>query len=347
MKTSQQSFRKPTRSDWTLMALLWVLAFPFMVAGNLDRPWWFIAISWAFDVLTHSGLAILMVYVLFPAFLFTRRYGLLFISLFGSLLVFATLDRMGLWLLHYQDQPFRWFSIITSLVNIAPQASVLASVLTGKQFFETQQRLVRTEKERAEAELRHLKAQIDPHFLFNNLNVLGALIERSPEQASAYLHRFSALYRYLIRNKDEDVVPLADELVFLNDYAYLIRQRFGRAYEIVTTVKIADTLAVLVLPGSLQTLVENAVKHNQSSETDPLLIELTITDETAVVRNELRSKLTPVDSTGTGLRNLQARYQLLSDKAVLVQPTATEFVVSLPILRPAVIESNNPFIVSP
>ncbi|AUD01651.1 sensor histidine kinase [Spirosoma pollinicola] len=346
MKISQPNFRKPTRSDWTLMAILWAMAFPFMVFGNLGRPWWFILTGWAFDVLIHSGLAILMVYILFPAFLFTRRYLMLFFSLLGALLIFATVHRFGLWLLHYQDQPFRWFSVITSLVNIAPQASVLAAVLTGKQFFETQQRLVHTEKERAEAELRHLKAQIDPHFLFNNLNVLGALIERSPEQASAYLHRFSALYRYLIRNKDEDVVPLADELAFLSDYIYLIRQRFGRAYEIVTTMRIADTLSVLVLPGSLQTLVENAVKHNQSSDTDPLLIELTITDEAVVVRNELRPKLTPVDSTGTGLRNLQARYQLLSDKAVLVQPTATEFVVTLPILRPAVVESNNPFTVS-
>lgn len=346
MKISQQTFRKPTRSDWALIAILWTLAFPFVVAGNMDRSWWLIVIGWAFEVVIHTGVAIVMVYVLFPAFLFTRRFLLLFLSLLISLLVFATAHRFGIWLLYDPGQPFRWFGVLISLVSIASQGSVLASILTGKQFFETQQRLVRTEKERAEAELRHLKAQIDPHFLFNNLNVLGVLIERSPEQASAYLHRFSALYRYLIRNKDEDVVPLADELAFLSDYTYLIRQRFGRAYEIVTTVKIADTLSVLVLPGSLQTLVENAVKHNQSSDTDPLLIDVTITDETVVVRNELRPKLTPVDSMGTGLRNLQARYQLLSDQAVRVQSTATEFVVTLPMLRPAVTEPKNPLIIT-
>ncbi|GAB2557257.1 sensor histidine kinase [Spirosoma aerophilum] len=345
MKIAPPAFRKPARSDWALIAILWILAFPFVVAGNMDRSWWLIVIGWAFEVIVHSGVAMVMVYVLFPAFLFTRRFFLLFLSLLITLLTFATLHRLGIWLLYDSDKPFRWFSVLNSLVSIASQGSVLASILTGKQFFETQQRLVRTEKERTEAELRHLKAQIDPHFLFNNLNVLGALIERSPEQASAYLHRFSALYRYLIRHKDEDVVPLADELAFLNDYTYLIRQRFGRAYEIVTTVRVADTLAVLVLPGSLQTLVENAVKHNQSSETDPLLIDLTITAQTMVVRNELRPKLTPVESTGTGLRNLQARYQLLSDQAVLVQPTATEFVVTLPMLRPAVVESKKPLFI--
>lgn len=345
MNINQQSFRKPTRSDWVLIGILWIMAFPFMVAGNWEFPWWFVVTGWLFNVATHTGPVLVMVYVLFPAFLFTRRYWLLFLSMIVVLLIFGLFDRLVVWQMYHADQPFRWMSVMYSFVDIAPQAGVLAAVLTGKHFFETQQQLIRAEKERAEAELRHLKAQIDPHFLFNNLNVLGALIERSPEQASAYLHRFSALYRYLIRNKDEDVVPLADELAFLSDYTYLIRQRFGRAYEIVTTVKIADTLSVLVLPGSLQTLVENAVKHNQSSEADPLLIELIISDETAVVRNERRPKLTPVDSTGTGLRNLQARYKLLSDKAVLVQPTTTEFIVSLPILRPAPIESTNPFIV--
>lgn len=345
MKTSQLPFRNPTRSDWVLMAILWTIAFPFMVAGNWEQPWWFIVAGWLFNVATHTGPVLVMVYVLFPAFLFTRRYWLLFLSMLAVLLIFGLFDRLVIWQLYHANQPFQGVGVLYGFLDIAPQAGVLASVLTGKHVFETQQRLIRVEKERTEAELRHLKAQIDPHFLFNNLNVLGALIERSPEQASAYLHRFSALYRYLIRHKDDDVVPLADELAFLSNYTYLIRQRFGRTYEIVTAIQIPDTLAVLVLPGSLQTLVENAVKHNQGSEADPLLIELIISDETAVVRNERRPKLTPVDSMGTGLQNLQARYKLLSDKTVRVQPTATEFVVSLPILRPAPIDSTSPFIV--
>ena len=347
MKTSQQPFRKPTRSDWVLIGVLWTMAFPFMVAGNWEHPWWFILSGWVLNVATHTGPVLIIVYVLFPAFLFTRRYGLLFLSMLAVLAFFGLVDQLLIWQRYHASQPFRWFDVLYSFIDVATQAGVLAAVLTGKHFFETQQRLIRVEKERTEAELRHLKAQIDPHFLFNNLNVLGALIERSPEQASAYLHRFSALYRYLIRNKEEDVVPLADELAFLNDYSYLIRQRFGRAYEIVTTVQLPDTLAVLVLPGSLQTLVENAVKHNQGSEADPLLIELTITDETAVVRNDRRPKLTPVESTGTGLKNVQARYALLSDKTVRVQSTTAEFVVSLPILCPVTIDSPTPFLIHP
>ena len=333
MNPTLQTARKPSRTDWLLMAIFWSMAFPFMVAGNLDRPWWFIGLGWAFDVLISSALALVMVFVLFPAFLFTRRYWLLFVSLLGTLIVFVTLDRLILLGMYYPDQPFRWRSLLTGIVSVVPGASVLASVLTGKQFFETQQRLLRTEKERTEAELRHLKAQIDPHFLFNNLNVLDALIQRNPEQASAYLHRFAALYRYLIRHKDDDVVPLADELSFVSDYNYLIRQRFGRAYEVLTHLHVTDALTVFVLPGSIQTLIENAVKHNGGSETDPLLIELIATDDAVTVANELRPKLTVVESTGTGLKNLQTRYRLLSDRDVVVESASGQFRVTLPVLK--------------
>lgn len=341
MKTNLFIIQKPTRSDWMLMATLWVMALPFMVLGNLNQPLWLNGLSWLVDVSVHTGLVLVIVFWLFPTFLFTRRYWLLFVFMLAALLIFATIDRLYLKLVH-PNMPFGWLSVLNAVVSIAPRSGVLAAVLAAKQFFETQQRLVRAEKERTEAELRHLKAQIDPHFLFNNLNVLGALIERNPQQASAYLYRFSALYRFLIRHKDEDVVALADELTFLDDYMYLIRQRFGRAYELVTTLRVPDTLTVLVLPGSIQTLVENAVKHNQASETDPLLIELIVTNEAVVVQNERRAKLTPVESTGTGLKNLQARYQLLSDRAVVIQATATEFHVTLPILHSAVMSPSLP-----
>jgi two-component system, LytTR family, sensor kinase len=328
-----QSFRQPNRTDWLLMAIFWTMALPFMVAGNLGRPWWFIGLGWALDIVTHTSPTLFIVYVLFPAFLFTRRYWLLLFSMMGTMLLFGLIDKAAIRLMYHVQEPFRWFGILNTVANMAPQIGFLVAVLTGKQVFETQQRLLRTEKERTEAELRHLKAQIDPHFLFNNLNVLDALIQRNPAEASAYLHRFAALYRYLIRHKDDDVVPLADELAFVNDYIYLIRQRFGQAYEVLTHQHLTDALAVFVLPGSIQTLIENAVKHNGGSETDPLLIELTVTDQTVTVSHERRPKLTAVEATGTGLKNLQTRYRLLSDREVIIQASPGAFVVTLPVLK--------------
>ena len=308
----------------------------------MTHSWGFIVSTWAFDVVVHTGLAFTIVFVLFPVFLFRGRYWLLFLSLLTVLLLFGTLDRVGLWLWYYADQPFRWSGVLNSVAILGPRAGVLASVLAGKQFYETQQRLILVEKERTEAELRHLKAQIDPHFLFNNLNVLGSLIQRNPDQASAYLHRFSALYRYLIRHKDDDVVPLADELAFVADYRYLIGQRFGRAFVFIEKITVSDTLTVFVPPGSIQTLLENAVKHNGGDEQNPLLIELIIDETGVTVCNDLRPKLTPTDSTGTGLTNLRARYSFLSDQPVSVQHNAVEFMVTLPLLRGLLTGSNSP-----
>lgn len=328
---------KPSRSDWVLIAVFWTAALPF-IFSNYDEivqkvGWWrFLAMS-AWSIIGPMVLTYVLVYGLLPSLLFRGHYVRFIIALALVAFSVTVLYRLGLGVLWAVDIKMGPNQILGTLMDLVQKAGILATMLAGKHFFEIQQRLTLAEKARTEAELRHLKAQIDPHFLFNNLNVLGSLIQRNPEQASAYLHRFSALYRYLIRHKDDDVVPLADELAFVADYQYLIGQRFGRAYVFIEKLTVADTLTVFVPPGSIQTLLENAVKHNGGDEQNPLLIELTVTEQTITVRNDLRPKLTPVDSTGTGLDNLRKRYQLLSDRPVEVQQDAVEFVVTVPVLR--------------
>ena len=336
MTTYLPPFRRSSRPDWVLMGIFWTMALPFIIFGNDSGKGWVNAVAiGGLEVVAHTGLVLVLVYVLLPAFLFPRRYWLFFVSLFVALVIFAVLYRLGWWVICQCRVQFNWLSLLDTVSYMARQASILAVVLTGKHFFEAQQQVLRAEKVRSEADLRQLKAQIDPHFLFNNLNVLGALIQQNPGEASNYLHRFAALYRYLIRHKNDDVVPLADELTFVNDYAYLIRQRFGHAYELVTHLNVPDQLTVLVSPGGIQTLVENAVKHNQGSDADPLLIDLLITDKTITVRNDIKPKLTPADGTQTGLANLMARYKLLSDNPVAIISQHGEFVVTLPLLKAA------------
>jgi len=330
-------FRKPSRSDWVVIGVFWTAALPFIfqdydeVVRQVGWGQFLAGVLWSMVV--PLALALALVFSLMPNLLFRKRYILFIVALTVVALSMAVIYRLGNGLIGGVIPTMNVNRVLDSLIDIVQKAGVLSTMLAGKQFFETQQRLVRAEKERTEAELRHLKAQIDPHFLFNNLNVLGSLIERNPEQASAYLHRFSALYRYLIRHKDDDVVPLADELAFVWDYQYLIGQRFGQAYVFIKKLTLADTLTVFVPPGSIQTLLENAVKHNQGDEQNPLLIELIISDKSVIVRNDLRPKLTPTDSTGTGLSNLRARYNLLSDQPVLIQQSTVEFVVTLPLLH--------------
>lgn len=181
-----------------------------------------------------------------------------------------------------------------------------------------------------------LKQQIDPHFLFNNLNVLGALIHQDKDLASEYLNCFASLYRYIIRHKDEDAVLLDDEWKFTRNYIYLLQQRFGNAYNFEQFKEAPTTLLIncFVPPGSIQTLIENVVKHNQGNETNSLMIQIKFENEYLTVKNEVRAKLTNVSSTQTGLANLKARYQLLSDKKLIINNMDGFFEVKIPLLKP-------------
>lgn len=341
MRRIHQLFNQPSRSDWAVIGVFWGAALPFIFSDYNDTVQ---KIGWLqytgltiWSMLVPMGLTLILVYGLMPRLLFRKRYFSFILSLIAVSFVTTYIYRLGLGVLWNVRPMIDSERLLGTLVDIVQKTGILSAMLAGKQFFEAQQRLVQVEKARAEAELRHLKAQIDPHFLFNNLNVLGALIQRSPEQATAYLHRFSALYRYLIRHKDDDVVPLADELAFVADYQYLISQRFGQAYIFIEKITVRDTLNVFVPPGSIQTLLENAVKHNQGDEQNPLLIERSITEEMITVRNDRRPKLTPLESTGTGLDNLRKRYALLSDRPLRVEHDAVEFVVMLPVLHTVVL----------
>nr|WP_262907839.1 sensor histidine kinase [Hymenobacter sp. 15J16-1T3B] len=205
--------------------------------------------------------------------------------------------------------------------------------MLGKSYFDAQHRLLRVQKAQAESELKTLRAQIDPHFLFNNLNILYALIQQDREEASHFLSCFSSLYRYLIRHRDVDLVPLEEELRFADEYIYLLRHRFGQAYDFQTTLHApqAELHTRLVVPGTLQVLIENVIKHNRGGDDVPLLVTLDVHPAALTVRNRVAPKRTAVDSTGTGLRNLRERYRLLADEELQVQRDEF-FTVTAPLL---------------
>jgi two-component system, LytTR family, sensor kinase len=213
-------------------------------------------------------------------------------------------------------------------------AAPVSMVLFIKRILDSQNRFLASEKEKKEAELKLLKQQLDPHFLFNNLNVLGVLIQKDKAAANEYLQRFSHLYRYLIRHKDDDVVFLEEELRFVEDYIYLLKQRFGTAYnfEAFNQLSSENIPHCMVLPGAIQTLIENIMKHNQGEQSDPLPIFAHIENGYFTIKNEVRAKFDPVNSTKTGLRNLQTRYQLLSDKNMVINDLDGFFEVKIPLI---------------
>lgn len=195
-----------------------------------------------------------------------------------------------------------------------------------------QLRLARLERARLLSELQSMQGQLAPHFLFNCLNTLAALIEEDPKAAAAFNQHLADVSRYLLAQRHRDLVPLADELAFIHAYVALMELRFPRSLR----VKLVgfDSIAGLQLPpAALQVLVENAIKHNRLDSADPLTIDVARQGDAIVVTNPHRPKPQAVPSPGTGLANLRERIQLLAGRELEVSSAGGLFRVQLPLVR--------------
>lgn len=183
----------------------------------------------------------------------------------------------------------------------------------------------------ASAQFESLKNQIDPHFLFNSLNVLSSLIEENPESAQKFTTSLSKVYRYVLEQKDKELVSVAEELTFAKTYMNLLKMRFENSitFEIPEGF---DNEEAKVVPLSLQLLLENCIKHNVASEAKPLHVKISIDNNQLVVANNLQKKEVLSDRKGVGLQNIVNRYAILTKRNVLVEENEQEFKIFLPIL---------------
>lgn len=204
-------------------------------------------------------------------------------------------------------------------------------------------RVERLSRARTEAELLALKAQVDPHFLFNCLNALGYLIGRDPERAGEFNRRLAEVYRYMLTSQQRPLVFLGEELSFVEDYLALLRLRFGDAIRLRRTGPGAPPERRLLPPVSIQVLLENAVKHNELSQERPLEVELRIEDRAVVLGHERRPRErlreAPREGSdggggpgGVGLRNLAERFRLATSREVEILDGEGRFTVRLPLL---------------
>lgn len=177
-----------------------------------------------------------------------------------------------------------------------------------------------------------LKHQVNPHFLFNSLNILDCLIcEEKTERASTYTHKLAGVYRYMLKSEEEMVVPLRDELVFVNLYVDLLKERFPSGFMVETDVP-EEMLARFVLPCSLQLLIENAIKHNAVVEDTPLTISIKAEGESILVTNNLVPKVTKSPSTGLGQKYIRQMYLDLTGKQIGIEKTEDFYRVTLPLI---------------
>ncbi|MFC5408977.1 sensor histidine kinase [Larkinella bovis] len=186
-------------------------------------------------------------------------------------------------------------------------------------------------KAQLKAELMLLRQQVNPHFLFNSLNSLTALISENPEKAEVFAEELSSVYRYLLRSNESPLTPLASELEFIESYYHLLKTRHGEALKLETRIQ-PGTETRQLPPLTLQLLLENAVKHNIILPDQPLRIRLTTDEKKLVVSNNLQRKTSRVLSNGVGLSNILSKYQVLGQPMPTVEEDEHEFRVTLPLV---------------
>lgn len=183
----------------------------------------------------------------------------------------------------------------------------------------------------ANAKFESLKNQIDPHFLFNSLNVLSSLIEENPENAQRFTTSLSKIYRYVLEQKDKELISVEEELAFAKTYMNLLKMRFENSlfYELPTTILNPEAK---VVPLSLQLLLENTVKHNVVSEQRPLHIRIFMEGDYLAIQNDYQMKEVLQERKGVGLQNIINRYGIITNRKVLIEQNEQTFTVKIPVL---------------
>lgn len=327
---------------WLLFCFLFLLLIKLLQARSLERfffhwdaPFWLFAhcligaalitfVKKRFDLLSENSTSMNKDFLVLVS-------AIPLIALFTSFLGLVLLEKLILGKTHTY---FNW--VTEYLIDLIAQSVVCFSCISYfyvSALTKTKERLLGAQRAQAEMELKLLQQKVDPHFLFNNLNVLSSLVEKNPQTANEFLARLAELYRYILQTQNTEVVPLADELSFVQNYLYLLKQRFGGAYDFVWQVPAAKINGQMIVPAALQGLLENAVKHNAGNKKEPLQVRVELNEDFLLVENELRVKSNKSSSTGTGLHDLMARYAFLTERPIEIFQDKYVFRVKLPLLK--------------
>jgi len=187
-------------------------------------------------------------------------------------------------------------------------------------------------KNRAHYQYQQLKGQLNPHFLFNSLNVLDFLIHTDPNRASEFVRKLSSVYRYFLNKENKEFVSLKEEIDFVMIYTDLLKARFDKGLDV--EIDIEDKyLNSKIIPGGLQMLVENATKHNIISNEQPLIIRIYIKDSKIVTKNNIQLRINTIESSGVGIKNIKGQYKLLFKKDIEILSNPDFYEVRLPLIE--------------
>ena len=251
-----------------------------------------------------------------------------------SVFAYAFVQALMNWII-FGTSPQDTLSFKWSFWLIPITISFIISMLTGAIGFFTNWKKSELMQEQLKSEMLNykyeaLKNQINPHFMFNSLNVLSELVHEDQDLAVKYIHQFSDLYRYVLESKDHELRPLTEEVNFLEKYIFLLKIRFEN--KLAVNVSLPDIEDELVVPVATQLLVENAVKHNEVSTAFPLTINISKKDGYIIIENKIRPKSTKEPSNKIGLKNLEQQYAYFSKK-IIIEASSKTYTVKIPLIK--------------
>ena len=258
---------------------------------------------------------------------------------FLSTLTIGFLVFLAIYTFHFlrSDTPFSEFATVLASHELRAffRAVFIGYGIGALIFFFTQwndalKRMRKLREEKLIFQYETLKSQVNPHFLFNSLNTLSSLVTTDPDQSENFIQKLSSVYRYVLENREQELVPVEAELQFVKDFFALQKIRDGE--KISLKIESNGDGNAFIMPVSLQMLVENALKHNVASRKDPLFITIHYEGmDKLVVRNNLQMKSLYGGSSKIGLKNLNERCRLILDREIEVMETVDEFVVKVPL----------------
>lgn len=326
---------KFSKSDVYLIVIFFIVAIPVTISGyNYKNGLFEPIMDTVIYCISTLFLTYVIVYKLYPRYFSKNQiirlffWTVLLMMIVGIIEIICYRLVIGKEILPlFKRYELGFWGVTTSAQN----AGILIGLLLGKKFTDVQLDLQKRDTEKRENELRLLKSQVDPHFLFNNLNTIDALIDTDPKAAKLYLNKLAKLYRYLIHTKDDEVVSVDEEIAFAKNYAFLLEQRYGTAYTFYFETD-GKNDQYFIPPGALQTCLENVVKHNSGTESNPIITRIKVSKGSIIVINNKMQKTKQLESTGIGLSNLKSRYQLLSNKDLTIT-SDKDFSIKLPLIK--------------
>ncbi|GAB3769927.1 hypothetical protein GCM10028818_06880 [Spirosoma horti] len=282
-----------------------------------------------------QALVLTMLISLGLAALYAQVFQLIISTLFSLLFHSDFLKRPSSQTPPFSPEVFTYLQRVNKVFNLVIMLSAFYLTLISRSYQQlkhVQLRAEKSEKEAAISQVEALKNQLSPHFLFNSLSILTAMVHEDADLSEQYIKQLARVYRYILEQRDQELVLLKTEVDFIRAYTFLLQIRFENKFEVVIEPSPAQQNQYRIAPLSLQLLVENAVKHNRMAIDEPLRVRIHCQNDVLIIENTWLPRDQPESSTGLGLQNIVNRYSLLTKRPVWYGHQDNLFVVKIPLL---------------